>query len=686
LTIPGDNPIRHAVDDAIGRAPSAKSFAKQVLALDASEGVVVGVLGPWGSGKTSFVNLARDEFESAGATVLDFNPWMFSGAEQLVESFFIELSAQLRVRPGLGPIGDDLAEYGEAFSGLVWLPVVGPWIERSRGVAKVLGKALRRRREGAAGRRDKLTQELSKLKAPIIVVLDDIDRLSTSEIRDVFKLVRLTASFPNVIYVLAFDRKRVEQALGEQGVPGRDYLEKILQVGHDLPAVPPEILDKQIFTALDSAIARADEAPELDASAWPDVFVEVIRPLVRNMRDVRRYAAAVEGTLSETRKQVALVDLLAIEAIRVFLPDVFSLLSKTVEALTTPSTMMVGGTPDPPELKEAIDRLLDSAADRQAVIRSLIERLFPFAARHLGGSSYGGDYQKRYIRERRIAHEAVLRLYLERLAGPQLRSFLAAEGAWEVMNDREKFDEALRAEPEDQQGAVAAALENYEDEYRPEHVVPGCIVLWNLWPGLPDPPARGMFDLESRFVIGRVTYRLLRSLGDPTAVEAAAREILPELSSLSAKWEVITDVGYRENAGHELVSEPAAAQLEADWREEVRAATAADFVAEPDLLRVLIFARRDVSGDEPALELPDDPDVTRQLLLAARSDTRSQAMDSRAVTRSPRLAWDVLIEVVGGEEQLKNRLEALKAAGVMDDDSDLIELADRYAAGWRPDE
>ncbi|MBM7331832.1 hypothetical protein JS562_54830 [Agrobacterium sp. S2] len=43
---------------------------------------------------------------------------------------------------------------------------------------------------------------------------DDIDRLTTGEIRDIFKLVRLTASFPNVVYILAFDRARVEQALG----------------------------------------------------------------------------------------------------------------------------------------------------------------------------------------------------------------------------------------------------------------------------------------------------------------------------------------------------------------------------------------------------------------------------------------------------------------------------------------
>src|SRR5437870_4932352 len=100
---------------------------------------------------------------------------MFSGAEQLVESFFVELSAQLKLRAGLEGIGEDLADYGESFSGLAWFPVVGPWIERGRGAAKLIGKLLQRRREGTGGRRRKLEDALSKLEHPLLVVVDDID-------------------------------------------------------------------------------------------------------------------------------------------------------------------------------------------------------------------------------------------------------------------------------------------------------------------------------------------------------------------------------------------------------------------------------------------------------------------------------------------------------------------------------
>jgi hypothetical protein len=118
----GDNPIRQSEDDTLGRTSAARSFARQVLGLDASEGVVVGVLGPWGSGKTSFFNLARPEFDIAEVAILEFNPWMFSGANQLLESFFIELSAQLRLRPGLAELGENLADYGSILFSLGTFP------------------------------------------------------------------------------------------------------------------------------------------------------------------------------------------------------------------------------------------------------------------------------------------------------------------------------------------------------------------------------------------------------------------------------------------------------------------------------------------------------------------------------------------------------------------------------------
>lgn len=685
MSIRADKPIRTPEDDVLGRTKVARSFAEHLVSLDASEGVVVGVLGPWGSGKTSFVNLVRVHLKELGVPVLDFNPWMFSGAEQLVDSFFIELSAQLKLRPTLSEVGKALENYGEIFSGMGSLPLVGPWIEGGRIASKILAKILQRRKEGITGPRAKVEKALAALDKPIAVILDDIDRLTTQEIRDIFKLVRLTASFPNVVYIVAFDRLRVEKALAEQGLSGRDYLEKILQVSVDLPAIPAHILNRQISEAIDEAISGIDNPGPFDEDLWPDIFMEIIRPLIKNMRDVRRYAAAVYGTVRDLDGQVALADVLALEAIRIFLPDVFRQMPKSVDGLTTTSGLAYSPREDPPHLKEQVDQLVKTAGGDATVVQALIRRLFPAAERHVGGSHYGPEWKNQWLRERRVAHEDILRFYLERVAGNGLQAFTDAERAWARMADRDAFDSYLRSIDPGRLEDVIASLEAFEDQFGPEHVEPGTIVLLNLLPRLPERP-RGMFDLAPELVVGRIVYRLLRLLKDPDKVEAAVRNILPRLVTLSSKQELISMVGYREGAGHKLVSEAAAKRFEAEWRSEVRSAQIDSLVKERQLLKVLLLVKRGSDHSEPPLVISDSPSMTLALLRSAHSEVQSQSVGSHAVRRSSRLAWDALIELYGSEDILRERIEKLKATQPESVDEQLLQLVDKYLGGWRPND
>ncbi len=58
--------------------------------------------------------------------VLEFNPWLFSDTDELVQSFFSELAEQLRLESGkLNTIADKLEHYGDVIAPLQVLPVVG---------------------------------------------------------------------------------------------------------------------------------------------------------------------------------------------------------------------------------------------------------------------------------------------------------------------------------------------------------------------------------------------------------------------------------------------------------------------------------------------------------------------------------------------------------------------------------
>ena len=203
------------------------------------------------------------------------------------------------------------------------------------------------------------------------------------------------------------------------------------------------------------------------------------------------------------------------------------------------------------------------------------------------------------------------------------------------MADRAALESYLRSLAPDMLEDVISRLEVYQDEFAPQHAVPGAIVLLNILPAMPE-RRRGMFDLlDGRMVVARVVLRLLRPLGDANAVVAAVGQILPELSTLSAKLELITIAGRQENDGGKLVSASTACQLEREWRASVRSASFNDLVNEPELLEVLFHAKRDAGAAEPPLEIADLPEMTLAILQSARSEIQSQEAGSRAIRRSP---------------------------------------------------
>src|SRR5258708_4180018 len=191
-----------------------------------------------------------------------------------------------------------------------------------------------------------------------------------------------------------------------------------------------------------------------------------------------------------------------------------------------------------------------------------------------------------------------------------------------------------------------------------------------------------MFELDPRRVVARVVYRLLRSLGDASAVERAVSQILPELKSLSMKLEVLSIVGHREGRGHKFVSAAVATALGRAWRDDVRSRSVADIAKETDLVRVLLATKRDADPSEPPVMIDEAPQVTLAVLRSARIEVRSQAMGNRAVGYSPRLFWDALIELYGNEPTLSHRINRLNATALQDADN-LIALSERHLRGSR---
>src|SRR5690606_3415375 len=157
------------------------------------------------------------------------------------------------------------------------------------------------------------------------------------------------------------------------------------------------------------------------SSRWPDIYFEVIEPLIGNMRDVVRFAASVRPTLSALAVEIESADLLAMEAVRIFRPEVFVQLRGLSAALT--ETAPGYGGREVPGKKERVETLVTSASEDAEVVKSLIRRVFPAAQRHIENNTYGSDWKAIWRKEHRLAHEDFLGMYFDRVAPTALKAF-----------------------------------------------------------------------------------------------------------------------------------------------------------------------------------------------------------------------------------------------------------------------
>lgn len=679
---PIDAPIDSSADDDLGRAPVAHDFAKSIRELDASQGLVVGILGPWGHGKSSFINLMREQFEEKPAlTVVDFNPWMFSGSNQLVSFFFTEVGAELNVRSQsrFGKTADWLAQYGGILKpASQFVPLPGAALAGEAAAAALNGLASSTDADHSAKKlRDKITKELGALTQPIVIVIDDIDRLTTIEIREIFKLVRLTASFPNIIYILAFDRERVEQALTEDGVPGRAYLEKIIQLSFDVPQAPAKLLRSQIFAELDRIVAPVTDVT-LDDARWSDVYFEVIDPLFANMRDVTRYAISARSTIKSLGTEIDLVDLLAMEALRVFRPELIQHLSQLRAVLTSTRGFM--GRKDERN-QETIDALLNGFPEDSDLIRAVFSRIFPVALQYVGNNHYGSDWLSIWRTAHRMAHIDFLNLYFDRVAPDELVAFRDSEHAFTLLGDAAALKKYLSGLDAQKLDTVLEGLTAYESKFTPDMTVPASVTLLNLIDSMPKKDDRSFFEVgRPDITVGRVTLRLLRKVEDEKEREALVAEILAGIETLSSQLNFIHTVGHRQGVGHKLVSEAFEKEIHADFVDRAQKTPPAEPAREWDAWRIY-DAIMTATGKAP-LTASSDPVIVNAVLESLRSTARSHSMGSRHLQTEDRLAWDLVVGLFGKETTLERAVAKVrKELG----DSDVLRLADKYLGGWRPE-
>ncbi len=384
LPINADRPIASIKDDALGRTDFALTIARALRGWQGKESLVMAVCGPWGTGKSSVKNMVVERlelFHHNRPKVIEFNPWYWSSQDKLVQAFFAAIKAKLddarveykdEIAADLDTIaagfetaktvGEPILNFAKALTlgGLfavavsifqhdVWdviLKIVacvflllGFLVSYLADVTPKFAKLLsaRAKAEIANLRRakERLEERLRGIDGVVVVMVDDMDRLAPDELKLLLQLIKANASFPNLVYVLFYQKDVVHDGIGKwMPGSGATFLEKIVQLDFDLPQVDRAQIVDYLQERVENIvrISGLKEKFEKDLVRWEDLLAAGIKDYFKTLRDVNRYLNGLSFHLSLFRSagalEVNLIDLFALEAIRLFEPRVYEQISQ----------------------------------------------------------------------------------------------------------------------------------------------------------------------------------------------------------------------------------------------------------------------------------------------------------------------------------------------------------------------
>lgn len=405
-----DSPLRNQSEDKLGRAGMAKHIARLVNDYGGSESFVVGLEGEWGSGKSTFVNFIVEEIDPKKAEAIFFNPWNFSSQDKLVEDFFSTLIEKISLISSDKKLLTTLISYKRKFAKFEY-EIKPSFATFSFGSAKLNLSSINTLRAS-------LESDLQKLNKKIFIVIDDIDRLDTLETLAVFKLVKMTANFPNCIFLLSYDRKKViERVDVATNNSGDDYLKKIIQTTFRLPEVSEKQIQGMLFDELDlilDGIYGNFQFSIEDKARWSEVVYSGFPKLFSNIRDLKRYSNSLKLNYSIIGKhEVNPLDFIVLEAIRVFTPDFFEAIHNNKWIFTGGSHIYYIADRDAERKKEAYTKIVNKCFKNkkdESTVLGFIKKIFPKLAFNSG---FGANIEESWRGEKRASSSKKFDTYFQ---------------------------------------------------------------------------------------------------------------------------------------------------------------------------------------------------------------------------------------------------------------------------------
>lgn len=307
-----DSPITTEDEDELRRLPFAQKLVRKICELNTSKGArSLAITAPWGNGKTSFLNLVKTGLQQNGYEVLEIVPWNLNPDKSITSHFFEEIIKKL------GGLDHKVARILKKYSNMLASVRLDFFSSLSSNISiSELAKSI--------------SMAMNNNGIKVVIIFDDIDRLGANEIEEVFRIIRGSANFTNFIFLSAFDKRYVQQALRESNPAFNEhYIEKFFEMEFTLPELRKERIEEIIKKNISWLADRDKKEFEDYISSGHSLFKEN-QPYtsLTNLRMIYRWLNSLKYRYEILKEECKIADLADLEMINLLFPQVYSLLSK----------------------------------------------------------------------------------------------------------------------------------------------------------------------------------------------------------------------------------------------------------------------------------------------------------------------------------------------------------------------
>lgn len=428
--------------DLFKRDDIINQLYRSITYAEPEKSYVISLEGAWGTGKTTIINnvkkLIADDWNADDYIIIDdFDPWLYGSQEALLYAMYDTLLSHLQIsystytsKKLIDGILGIVAE--EHVAGNLLYRYVSVYNDSIENVNKLKGRI------------STLIQTSDK---KIVFIIDNLDRASDSNIIFLFKLISLVFDLPRIVYVLAFEKERIEKVLNETQEFNSRFTEKIIQQEITVYPIEKEQL-KRIYSecVFNLLIAYGEPINRLEE------YKSIVDVLVKETPNLRAFKRIINTIFTQVFCDNRLLnrrDLLGVEVIRFLNLELYMEIQKHRDYLvsyerSSLENTRIGFKMDAYNAKGK--EVLSALVEKYAGYIELLKELFPNVKRVLRGENITTQYNKHdeqrdSIQKARISNAQCFDLYFSYGSNRYVQIKKEIVDAINQINTAENYDE-----------------------------------------------------------------------------------------------------------------------------------------------------------------------------------------------------------------------------------------------------